>query len=144
MEMSNEETSLGSFHALRHPLRKSRNQDSLRDSLDDPYEGRRPNKMNRSKRSRHKPSYAAFEEIPEDETEENENGIEIKENSVQNSLVNSYRNKGDPQSDKTDSVKRSKDLSVKDVRGSLNRPLLLDSSKEELSKQESSVNMSVK
>lgn len=67
LEMSNEETSIGSFNIV-HSLRASRERDSLRASIEDPYEGRKPSKLYRSRRSRHKPSYTkGFEEIPETE-----------------------------------------------------------------------------
>lgn len=57
--MSNEETSMGSFHAFL-PIKKSK--ESFRDSLRDSYAGveveRKQSRLNRSRRSRHKPSYA--------------------------------------------------------------------------------------
>ena len=128
LEMSNEETSIGSFNAI-HPFRNSR--ESLRASIEDPYEGRRPSKLNRSRRSRHKPSYAGgFEEIPETENsdQDDEGAIEIKENSIRNTLANSMRNSkvNASNSHASDSVIRSTEI----PKGSLDQPLLAGKTKD--------------
>lgn len=130
LEMSNDETSMGSFNAF-HPLRLSKK--SLHDSIEDPYEGRKPSKLNRSRRSRHKPSHhGGFEEIPETENSEQDDdgAIEIKENSIKNALTNSMRNSKVNVSDShgSDSVLPSVLRSSEIIKGSLNQPLL--SSKE--------------
>lgn len=63
MEASNEETSMGSFHALKNPFAGVREsfKDPLKDSHAsiDAYGEHKSTRMGRSRRSRHKPSITA-------------------------------------------------------------------------------------
>lgn len=88
LEMSNEdyETSRGSIAELK-PLRSSW---ALGEK--DGYE-RKQSRLKNSLASRHKPSVSRFEEIPESDSEqENEDGIEIKD-AGSNRMMDSYRSR---------------------------------------------------